>query len=83
MFGSMYKNGLPFHPSSPSPVIAKFPKLNSGDYVFTLVQPEGTPLVPVLQLVEEGVTNVPEEATPLTQFVVQAIAEMFVARHLI
>lgn len=59
------KKGEMFHPISPSPVIAKFQKLNGGDYVAsTLVQPEGIPEIPVLQLVEDGVMNVPVEATP-------------------
>ena len=58
--------------------------LNGGDYVseLTLVQPEGIPPAPVLQLVEEGVTNVPVDATPSTQRWVQSLAEMSVARHL-
>ena len=39
--------------------------LNGGDYVseLTLVQPEGIPLSPVVQLVEEGVVIVPVAAT--------------------
>lgn len=77
------KNGAGSSLLPPSPVIAKFQKLNGGDYVAsTLVQPEGIPDAPVLQLVEDGVMNVPVEATPFTQFLVHQLAEISVARHL-
>ena len=76
--------GSCFTPAPRSPVIAKFPNLNGGDYVseLTLVQPVGMSLTPVAQLVEDGVTNVPVEETPFTQLAVTAYAEMSVARHL-
>jgi hypothetical protein len=41
------------------------------------------PFAPVVQLViEAGLTNVPVAATPDTQLVVQVLADISVARHL-
>ena len=50
----------------------------------TTVQPVGIPLGPVVQLsIFAFLTNVPLEATLLTQFKVQLVADISVARHLI
>ena len=62
------KNGELFRPAPRSPVIAKFQKLNGGDYVAsTTVQPEGIPETPVGQEDIFGfLTNVPFACTPST-----------------
>ena len=51
---------------------------------FLTVQPVGIPEDPFFQLVIDfDFVNVPLEATPLTQLVVQFVALMFVARQVI
>ena len=39
------------------------------------------PLIPSVQVAPAALINVPEAATPSSQFVVQLLAEMSVARH--
>ncbi len=48
------------------------------------VQPEGIPLIPVVQLfIVDALVNVPEEETPDNQFFVQLVAEISVAKQVI
>ena len=78
------KMGSCFTPAPRSPVIAKFPKLNGGDYVASwIVQPKGMPEVPFDQDFAGFFTKVPEEATSVTHPPVALVAEVFVAKHLI
>ena len=66
------KNGELFRPAPRSPVIAKFPKLNGGDYVASCIdQFLGMPFAPSSQEDILGfLTNVPEEATFCNQLLV-------------
>lgn len=51
--------------------------------LFCTVQPDGMPLTPVVQLdIDAALTNVPFDDVQLTQLVVQSVADISVARHL-
>jgi len=45
------------------------------------VQPEGMPLLPVVQPAADLPVKLPVAATPVTQSVVQSVAEILVASH--
>jgi len=51
---------------------------------FCTVHPDGMPDVPVVHDdIDAFLTNVPDDATFVTQLFVQLVADIFVARHLI
>ena len=52
-------------------------------YASCTVHPVGMPLLPVVQdVIDDAFTNVPVDATPDTQLLVQLEAEISVAKHL-
>lgn len=58
--------------------------MKSYSVAFCTVQLVGIPLFPVVQLdIDAALTNVPLAATPFTQFNVQLVADMSVARQVI